>query len=55
MKINLVEVEQILLLNMNVQVVEFCNIWLTIGRGLLHIFHLVGRQPAPRRFIIIRV
>ena len=30
MKINWVEVEQILLLNMNVQVVEFCNIWLSI-------------------------
>ena len=25
------------------------------SRGLLFIFHLVGRQPAPRRFIIIRV
>ena len=30
MKINWVEVEQILPLNMNVQVVEFCNIWLSI-------------------------
>ena len=25
------------------------------SRGLLFIFHLVGRQPVPRRFIIIRV
>ena len=30
MKINWVEVGQILSLNMNVQVVEFCNIWLTM-------------------------
>ena len=37
MKINWIEGEQILLLNMIVQVVEFCNIWLTIIGSVAHI------------------